>query len=349
LSFAAPPDTRYLDALCAEIRSCEGLPAIDTIYIGGGTPTVLPPSFIEKIFDELFRHKVTADAEITVESNPGTLDAHMLGALKRMGVNRLSLGLQAWDNARLRQLGRIHTLEIFLKNWEAASAAGFDNINVDLMFALPGQSAEEWRETLERAAALGTAHISAYALTVEEGTPFGELKRRGMLPQVSDEDDRAMYADAKRILRDQGYEHYEISNFAKPGRYSRHNTNCWNRKNYIGFGLGAHSFIDERRYHNTADMKKYLDANGCRQCLAEDMVQLTEREAMSEFMFLGLRLVRGVSAENFKRRFGVPLARVFGAAVDKYAGMGLLMLEEDTVRLSDRGMDVANLVMSEFL
>lgn len=352
-SFAGREESReaYKNALLREISGSGELAGrtIRTMYIGGGTPTALPASWLAEILEALARFRLAEGAEITVEANPGTLNAETLRTLKAAGVNRLSVGLQAWQNGLLETLGRAHTAQMFEESYNAAVRAGFRNINVDVMFALPGQAMEDWLETLEKASALEPAHISAYGLTVEEGTPFGRLAREGRLRTPGEEEDRAMYAAAKGALARKGYEHYEISNFARPDLFCRHNVSYWEREEYAGFGLAAHSFTDGARRANTGDLGAYIRADGDRLALRADMTKLDLRQAMEEFMFLGLRLMRGVEESRFRAEFGRELMDVFGEPVEELARAGLLTRRNGRIALTARGIDVSNIVFSEFV
>ncbi len=343
----------YVDALTAEIQAQGKRYAnreVISVFFGGGTPTALEIPMLAQLMravSESFRG--AADAEITTEANPGTLSFEMAAALKKMGFNRLSMGVQAWQNSILRSLGRIHTIEEFLENYHAVRQAGFENVNVDLMFALPGQTMAEWQETLRHIVALKPEHISAYSLILEEGTPFCESYREGELHPVSEETDREMYHWAVDYLAEQGYRQYEISNFARAGRQSRHNCIYWRAEEYLGMGLGAHSYMDGVRFHNGYDLQAYISAEGNPLRLREDAERLTEADALAEFMFLGLRLTEGVSFARFRQRFGKEMDAVYGRELRELTGLGLLVREKDGVRLSRRGVDVSNFVFERFL
>ena len=343
----------YVDALTAEIQAQGKRYAnreVISVFFGGGTPTALEIPMLAQLMravSESFRG--AADAEITTEANPGTLSFEMAAALKKMGFNRLSMGVQAWQNSILRSLGRIHTIEEFLENYHAVRQAGFENVNVDLMFALPGQTMAEWQETLRHIVALEPEHISAYSLILEEGTPFCESYREGELHPVSEETDREMYHWAVDHLAEQGYRQYEISNFARAGRQSRHNCIYWRAEEYLGMGLGAHSYMDGVRFHNGYDLQAYISAEGNPLRLREDAERLTEADALAEFMFLGLRLTEGVSFARFRQRFGKEMDAVYGRELRELTGLGLLVREKDGVRLSRRGVDVSNFVFERFL
>ena len=287
--------------------------------------------------------------------NPGTATREKLTALNKAGVNRLSIGLQSADNTELQMLGRIHTYEDFLKTFYDARETGFDNINVDLMSALPGQSMESWKRTLEKVLSLEPEHLSAYSLIIEEGTRLYD--RFSDYPPIPDEDeDRRMYQETKRILAEHGYHRYEISNYAKHGRECRHNKIYWQRgadhtTDYVGFGLGAASTAKNMRWKNTDDMKKYLLAfeGEKAQKIKEDIEKLSENDCMEEFMFLGLRMMDGVSKSEYQKSFGKNMDDVYGAVIQKWIRQGMLAQQEDYISLTDAGIDVSNVVLADFL
>lgn len=347
----------YVRAILNEIKSSchRGKAAlVTTIFIGGGTPSILKSSWIEEIANAVYdTFSIASDAEFTVECNPGTVDDKKLAAYKRAGVNRLSFGLQSADNRELKLLGRIHSYEDFLESFQQAREAGFDNINVDLMSALPGQSCESYRGTLEKVTALKPEHISAYSLIIEEETPFYERyaeddRRRsaGENPQwlPTEEEERAMYELTENELRKAGYHRYEISNYAKPGYECRHNLGYWKRENYLGFGLGAASLFQNVRWSNTSDMKQYLRGE-----YRDEEMKLSVREQMEEFMFLGLRCMEGVSEDEFLQRFHVPMTQIYGDIIEKLCRERLLARRKGRIALTGLGIDVSNFVLAEFL
>ena len=317
-------------------------------------------------------YDIAPDAEITIEVNPGTVKMEGLVAYREAGINRVSMGLQSADDTELRYLGRIHTYDEFLKSFQRVRMAGFTNVNVDLISAIPGQTPESWRNTLKKTAMLKPEHISAYSLIVEEGTPFydrygghvemesyemsPEERRRLMaLPDLPDEDtEREMYYMTRNCLAEQGYERYEISNYARPGFECRHNVGYWTGTGYLGLGLGASSYLEGCRFHNTSDFQSYVsahlddEAEFC-QALRQDMEQLSVKSKMEEFMFLGLRLTRGVSVEGFITRFGQSIRNVYGGVIDKLEREGLLEHKNGYYRLTERGLDLSNYAMSLFL
>ncbi len=333
---------RYVDALIQEIQAGttpEGEAV--SVFIGGGTPSILEVSLLERVMDTLYKtHTISPEAEITIEANPGTLHMDKLKAYRSMGINRLSIGLQSPREKELRMLGRIHSYEDFLESFYNARRAEFDNINIDLMMALPGQTADDWRENLDTIAALKSEHISAYSLIVEPGTPFAAKA----LALPDEDTEYLMYDDTERILSQWGCHQYEISNYALPGRECVHNTGYWIRRDYLGYGLGAASLCQNTRYTNTSDMRTYLTGDPGR---ASE--HLTLQDAMAEQMFLGLRLTRGVSRTLFFKNFGRTPEQVYGKVIRKYTDLGFLETTDDHIRLTRPGIHVSNVIMSEFL
>lgn len=359
LSFAADTETKraYIRMLLREIEAWQdrGDVSISTVFFGGGTPSVLPAEDIRAVLEALRKKFPFAeDAEITVECNPGTLTKEKLHIYRQAGINRLSIGLQSAQEAELRLLGRIHTWEEFLESFQLARTAGFENINVDLMSALPGQHLAAWRDTLEKVLALAPEHISAYSLIIEEGTPFYERYReearrreRGddceILP--SEDEERDMYRLTEKMLGERGYARYEISNYALPGFACRHNCGYWERREYKGFGLGAASLVDHMRFSNTTDLGQYLAGRWT----GEAPQRLTRGEEMEETMFLGLRMHDGVSSTRFYETFGVEMEAVYGEVLRKLERQGLLERTKEAVLLTERGTDISNYVFAEFL
>lgn len=352
--FLSAPATRekqqiYIEALKREIEEeaknySEYM--IETVFFGGGTPSILEAEDIAECLALLRKeYHMSQAAEITIEMNPGTATDKKLQDLRKAGVNRLSIGLQSAQNKELKLLGRIHTWEDFLHTYEMARRTGFSNINIDLMSALPGQSCKGWEDTLKKVLALEPEHISAYSLIIEEGTVLCDrLEQYPPLP--SEEEDRLMYQRTKQLLCEHGYERYEISNYAKKGCESRHNSIYWTRGAYVGFGLGASSMAADCRFHNTADMEQYLKKNAVRK---EDIQKLSHRECMEEYMFLGLRMMKGVSVRKFYDLYGKKIEEVYGAVIDKWIKEGYLRQRGDFISLTDKGIDVSNVILSDFL
>ena len=393
LSFAAPERVYrdYMDKLLEEI--CGQGPnfqeyRVSTIFVGGGTPSILPADLIMELFATLSENfDISPDAEITMEANPGTLTMEKLEVYRQSGVNRLSIGLQSADDKELKYLGRIHSYDSFLKSFQRARQAGFKNINVDLMSALPGQDVHSWKNTLKKVMMLKPEHISAYSLIIEEGTPFyerfgepqgkqssvvcgesdadrggahpapktaAEIAARAAvmtLPDLPDEDtDREMYHLTKEMMAAHGYDRYEISNYAKKGYECRHNIGYWTGVEYLGLGLGASSYTYGYRYHNTENLQEYLSLNLYEGgAAARDIEELSLEDKMEEFMFVGLRMMKGVSGSEFLDRFGQNMWNVYGDALKKLEQQGLIEADAPMVRLTELGIDVSNVVLSEFL
>ncbi|MDD5945582.1 MAG: radical SAM family heme chaperone HemW [Clostridia bacterium] len=350
-SFALPENCYedYVRTLCREMNEYAadfyGM-KVKSIFIGGGTPSVLPPKLLGRIMDTVMsKFDVDSDAEISIEANPGTLDAKKLTEMNSMYFNRLSMGLQAWQDRLLKGIGRIHTADEFETNFLQARDAGFKNINVDLMFALPGQTLDDWQETIEHVLKLRPEHISAYSLIIEEGTPFYDMYEKGIIRETDEVLDRKMYYLVNEMLSDKGYGRYEISNFSKPGFECRHNIVYWRTEEYRGFGLGAHSYVGGERFHNTCDFKKYVSFEG----LNEDREILTEDEKQEEFMFMGLRMTEGISENVFKERFKKSIYDVYAKEIRELTQEKLLVSKDERLYLTDRGVDVSNQVFEKFI
>lgn len=349
LSFPVDYETRkaYVEALCGELkaRGKESPPA-DTVFIGGGTPSVLEEDLILKLGETIREcFDISPGAEFSIEANPGTLTAEKMKAFREIGVNRVSLGVQSLDDRLLETLGRIHRAGDAKNSYRMLREHGFENINLDLMFALPGQDLGDWENTLKQAVALGPEHLSFYGLIFEEGTAFFEDLNAGRLTEADDVTDREMYHRALEILEAVGYRHYEISNAAKPGLESRHNLKYWTMADYLGCGLGAHSYMDGTRFSNTEDLKEYLDKEE-----KTDRVHVnTEKDIREETIFTGLRLVEGLSKKLFRRVIGHEIREVYGPQIDKTIRQGLLEETEEAIRLTKKGLDLANAVMREFI
>lgn len=361
LSAPASDETReqYVQALCREIREERKSYVnykIETIFLGGGTPSLLSGEQLDRILGTVFdAYQVADDCEISMEVNPGTVTKEKLKAYKRAGVNRLSIGMQSAVEEELQSLGRIHSSEDAFDTYKLAIKTGFNNINIDLMSAIPGQTKESWKESLKRILDLepAPAHVSAYSLIIEEGTPFFEKT-----PTLPDEDtEREMYKITNDILSEAGYLRYEISNYAKPGFACRHNCTYWERGSYAGFGIGAASLVEQVRFSNTRNLKDYLGKylKNATVAIKENRQELSVEEQMEEFMFLGLRMMRGVSAGKFSDLFGKTIEQVYPGIVEKYCRQGLLQKipeqgsGEVRIALTERGIDVSNVIMADFL
>ena len=339
---------RYIEALLKEIRAAEHTEdyEIVSVFIGGGTPSALKAEAIASIMRTLQEQFFFCeDAEVTIEANPGTVDLEKLTIYRNVGINRLSLGLQSTDAEELKLLGRIHSYEEFLKSYEWAREAGFSNINIDLMFAIPGQTGEAWRQHLYQVAELNPEHISAYSLIIEEGTPFAEQNL-----DLPDEDtEYQMYEDTAEILERYGYRQYEISNYAKQGYMCRHNAGYWQRREYLGFGLGASSLYRGMRFSNTRRMQEYLKESRNPDQIRKDVTVLSRNERIEEFMFLGFRVTEGISEKKFEENFDVRLMDVYGDILQKYEETGFVEHIETKWRLTRKGIHVSNHILADFL
>ncbi|MCL2015628.1 MAG: radical SAM family heme chaperone HemW [Defluviitaleaceae bacterium] len=334
----------YKSSVINELARFEPKEKIDTIYIGGGTPTIWHADFLAELLQAC--PAPMNNAEITCEANPGTLTSAKIATLKAGGVNRISLGLQAWQPRLLKALNRRATHEDFTENFNALRQVGFNNINVDIMFAIPGQTVQEWEETLQKVVDLQPEHISAYACTLEEKTPLWDRVQSAAIKQLDDETDRRMYHYAKLFLHENGYSQYELSNFCKPGMESRHNTKYWTRQPYRGFGLGAHSFENNARWHNTLDLQQYIKWDVQERF---ELAKISNAEAMSETIFLGLRLTKGLLESNFAKVFGCYPSEVYGDWIRQMKSEEMLATQDGYMFLTDLGMDFANKVMRGFM
>ena len=354
LSAPATEETQraYISALCREIEGYgENLSekyVIKSIFFGGGTPSLLPGTELVKALTAIrSSFSVKDDCEITVECNPGTLDTDKLSAYGENGVNRLSLGLQSANDGELEMLGRIHTFADFMNSFELARKKGFANINVDLISALPGQTAKSYENTLKTVARLRPEHISAYSLILEDGTGLKNDVVMGIMPPLPGEDEeRKIYYLTEEILGNFGYEHYEISNYARQGHECRHNEIYWERGDYLGVGLGASSFIGNTRFCNIRRLEEYINEPAVEK---ESIEKINDGDAMAEFMYLGLRMLRGVSKNRFRLLFGRHMENVYGNVINRYVNSGHLIEEGDIIRLSSTGIDVSNYIFADFI
>lgn len=343
----------YVQALEKEISSYSEFAKdyrVSTVFFGGGTPSVLEGEQTERILKKIRdTFRVEKDAEITLEMNPGTAQKEKLLLYRELGINRLSIGLQSVKNENLKLLGRIHTYGDFLDSYRMAREAGFDNISADLISSLPGQTLEEWKEELEILQETPLEHISVYQLIIEKGTEFYEKygEHEELLPD--EETSREIYLWTGKYLKEHGFEQYEISNYARPSRKSRHNLRYWERKDYLGLGLGAASMVHNIRMSNTRDWEKYIEGSQNPKRLREEVEFLEEPRQMEEFMFLGLRKTEGVSRKEFRRTFGRELDMVYEKALQKHLENGMLEASKDRIRLSQAGILVSNQVLSDFI
>ena len=325
---------------------------VDTIYIGGGTPSIVPAEYIIQILENIKKnYNVLENAEITIEVNPGTVDEEKLKKYYEIGINRVSIGLQSANDKLLKMLGRIHTYKEFEDVYEMARQVGFTNINVDLMIGLPNQTLEDVENSLSKIIEKDPEHISVYSLILEEGTQLFDLVNEGKLELPSEELEREMYWKVKNVLEENGYVHYEISNFAKPNHESKHNMNCWNQHEYVGFGLAAHSYYDEMRYSNITNLDSYIN-NYKNEEAGYNMVfheHQDKNSMMKEFMLLGLRKIWGVQISKFKEKFVDNPLYVFRKELEKLSSEELIEIDGDFIKLTSKGIDLANQVWMEFV
>lgn len=339
----------YVEALCKEIREKNIKNNIKSIFIGGGTPSYLSSKEIEKLLKVINELNLDENIEFTMECNPGTLDEEKLMVMKNGGVNRISMGLQAVQNSLLKDIGRIHSFKIFEENFLLARKVGFNNINVDLMFGLPSQKIEEWKESLETIIKLNPEHISAYGLILEEETAFYKLWERNELILPSEEDERLMYKITKDLLSNNGYNQYEISNYAKKGFECYHNKVYWKCNEYLGLGSASSSFIDKKRIKNIENVKLYIDSVHDNLSIIEEEYRNTLNDDMEEFMFMGLRMIEGIEIEEFKERFNKDIEEVYKTVIEKNINLNLLKKEKGFLKLTEKGIELSNSVMSDFI
>ena len=365
-SYAEKQDliSKYIKCLLQEIKEVgsnnradfengkDDLFSVKTIYIGGGTPSLIESKYIVQIMEEIKSNfELDENAEITIEVNPGTVTKEKLRDYKKCGINRLSIGLQSVQDDILKEIGRIHNYKQFLEVYKLAREVGFKNINIDLMIGIPGQKIKDLKESLEEVVKLQPEHISVYSLIVEDGTPIANKIQTGELKLLDEELERNMYWYVKNILELNGYKHYEISNFAKKGYESKHNINCWNQEQYFGFGAAAHSYRDITRYSNTEKLEEYIRNVKAERLDRNRVIHEIQKayDTEKEYMLLGLRKIDGIKISEFKLRFGDNPIYLFRSELKKLTDEKLLIIDEDNIRLTNKGIDFANLVWEEFV
>lgn len=341
----------YIQAVKKELELQKIKSQITTVYIGGGTPSYIDSKYIREIMEEIKQKNISEEAEITIEVNPGTVTKEKMQEYKESGINRLSIGLQSIQDDLLKQIGRIHNFEQFLETYKIARKVGFKNINVDLMLGLPNQRIKDLKESLEEIIKLNPEHISVYSLIVEENTPISNKIEKGELQLPEEETERNMYWYVKNTLELNGYKHYEISNFAKKDYESKHNINCWRQKEYIGIGASAHSYRDIIRYSNTENIEEYIKnvkkGNLERNRIIHEIQK--EDDTRKEFMLLGLRQIDGIKISEFKNKFGDNPIYLYRQELNKLVSEKLITIDDDNIRLTNKGIDLANLVWEEFV
>lgn len=365
---AATKRQEYVKALLNELAAWEEISDkynkeiyLKTVFIGGGTPTCLEPQLLLKIAQAIKKY-TDKNTEFTIEANSGTITDSHIEVFKKAGINRVSLGLQSAQDNELEKLGRIHTSGEFLDSYKKLKEAGFNNINIDIMAGIPEQTLKSYKDTLEKVLALNPQHISVYSLIIEPGTEFYRMQEQGKLNIADEDTDRDMYSMAKEMLGKHGYNRYEISNYSKKGMECRHNITYWTGGNYLGTGPGASSYIDGTRFTGTSDYNKYINIfkNRALQGMAEGQVKentgsspekLSLKKQMEEFMFLGLRMCKGVLKSGFEDKFGISMDKVYGDVIKYFLQTGLMAedVSNGRVYLTDRGIDISNYVLSDFI
>lgn len=323
---------------------------VKTIFIGGGTPSILDIKKMDEIIKHIYKNfNMQKDIEFSMESNPGTLTKEKLKYYNSVGINRLSIGLQSFNDEILKFIGRIHSKEDFIENYYSAREAGFKNINIDLMYGLPNQDLEDWESTLNQAVELQPEHVSAYSLKIEEGTAFHKLFDEGKLSLPDDEGDRAMYHLGINMLNKSGIKQYEISNFSKEEYECMHNLIYWNNEEYLGLGVSAHSYLNKNRFSNSANINEYINSINNKKLPVVTEEKKDRKDEITETIFLGLRLNNGLDLEKFKHRFKLSIFELYGEKIDRLIELGLLTVEENHIKLTSYGMDVSNQVFVEFI
>lgn len=342
----------YITSLSSELiklHNSLGSYNIETIFIGGGTPSILSEKELESLLKVINKLNLSNTIEFSIECNPGSLTGEKLEVMKRLGINRISLGLQAVQDGLLQALGRIHNFKLFKENFILARKYGFDNINVDLMFGLPNQTLEDWSKTLLDIIELEPEHISAYSLIVEEGTVFYNLYENNKLQLPSEDIERSMYETTLDILKEKGYHQYEISNFSKLNKECRHNLVYWDMKEWIGVGSSSSSFIDGKKIKNIDSVEEYIKRIENNKEPYDEFIKNSKNDTMEEFMFMGLRKISGIREEDFNKRFSKDIDDVYKNVIKKYINEGLLIRDKGRIYLSKRGIELSNQVMMGFL
>lgn len=350
-SYARKDDlmSEYIEALLIELKEKIKAYKVRSLFIGGGTPSYLNEENLSKLMKVIKNINFIEDAEKTIECNPGTVSEEKFNIMKDGGINRLSFGLQTTKNNLLKGIGRIHTFEAFKDNYNLARSVGFNNINIDMMFGLPNQSVKDWTDSLEEVAKLNPEHISAYSLIIEEGTPFYKLYNEDKLKLPSEEEEREMYKKCKDILIENGYHQYEISNYAKEGKECLHNEVYWMCDEYIGVGASSSSYIDGKRIKNIDDLREYIKRIGSGESIVDEEIINTKNDDIEEFMFMGLRMNCGIEEEEFKRRFHTDIDNVYKDVIEGNINKGLLERKRGRIYLTDKGIELSNMVMSDMI
>lgn len=345
---------KYVETVINEIKNITHKEkyTVTTIYLGGGTPSILNPDYIKSILQEIkSSFEILDDAEITIEINPGTVNEEKLKKYKEYGINRLSIGLQSANDKILKKIGRIHDYKQFEETFFYARKCGFKNINVDLMIGLPTQAVENVKQTLEKIIQKNPEHISVYSLIIEEGTIIEKLINENKLQLPDEETERIMYWTVVNELKENGYNQYEISNFSKKTYESKHNTNCWKQKQYIGLGTSAHSYLNKKRYSNTNNIEEYIK-NIQENNISKNITiheEQTEESTMNEYMLLGLRMIQGININEFKQKFKIDPTIKYKETLEKLQKENLIQITKTSIKLTKQGIDFGNIVWEEFI
>ena len=339
----------YVKALNKEILSKTKKYKIESLFIGGGTPSYLSDENLKILLDTINKLDFVENAEKTMECNPGTVNKEKLEIIFNGGINRISFGLQSTNNEILKKIGRIHTYEEFKENYILARKIGFKNINIDMMFGLPNQSLNIWLESLKEVIELNPEHISSYSLIIEEKTPFYSLFNKDLLDLPSEEEERAMYEKGRDFLESKGYNQYEISNYAKDNKECFHNKIYWQCKEYIGVGVSSSSYIDGKRIKNIDNIKEYIKNINENNSIIDEELENTEKDKIEEFMFMGLRMIKGIEEKEFENRFGKKVDELYKEIIEKHIKNGLLIREDGRIFLSKKGIELSNMVMSDMI
>lgn len=339
----------YVKALSKEILEKTKEYKIESLFIGGGTPSYLSNENLRFLLDTINKLDFVENAEKTIECNPGTVNKEKLEIIFNGGINRISFGLQSTNNEILKKIGRIHTYEEFKENYILARKIGFQNINIDMMFGLPNQSLNIWLESLKEVVVLNPDHISSYSLIIEEGTPFYSLHNKDLLDLPSEEEEREMYEKGRDFLEAKGYNQYEISNYAKDNKECFHNKIYWECKEYIGVGVSSSSYIDGKRIKNIDNIKEYIKNINENNSIIDEELENTEKDKIEEFMFMGLRMIKGIEEKEFENRFGKKVDELYKEIIEKHIKNGLLIRKNGKIFLSKKGIELSNIVMSDMI
>lgn len=341
--------SEYIDALLIELDRIKDKYIFRSLFIGGGTPSFLDKKSLDKLMQAISSLSYVYNAEKTIECNPGTVDEAKLSLIKKGKINRLSFGLQSTDNHLLKTIGRIHTYEEFKQNYYLARNMGFNNINIDLMFGLPNQTLSRYKDTLQEVIKLEPDHISAYSLIIEEGTPFYNMYDKNLIKLPAEECERDMYRYTKDELNKNGYHQYEISNYSREGKECYHNKIYWSCEEYIGIGIAASSYIDNKRITNISSIEEYIQKINDNESIIDEETINSDIDNIEEYMFMNLRMIKGIDEDEFYRKFNRDIDSIYKDVIEKHIKNGLLIRDKNRIFLSEKGIELSNYVMSDFI